>query len=118
MSSHIKCEILRFSVPDWLFWVTKSTLLADSTDRSVYAQVRICQLSVENGRMVDDEEYVFRISVDIYDAANDTWSTCCSMEARRSTLGVAVLNGCIFAVGGFDGSTGLASGSFSFSFED
>lgn len=29
------------------------------------------------------------------------------MDARRSTLGVAVLNGCIYAVGGFDGSTGL-----------
>lgn len=31
------------------------------------------------------------------------------MEARRSTLGVAVLSGCIYAVGGFDGSTGLSS---------
>ena len=31
------------------------------------------------------------------------------MEARRSTLGVAVLNDCIYAVGGFDGSTGLNS---------
>lgn len=29
------------------------------------------------------------------------------MEARRSTLGVAVLGNCIYAVGGFDGSTGL-----------
>lgn len=48
-------------------------------------------------------------TVDIYDAASDTWSTCCSMEARRSTLGVAVLNGCIYAVGGFDGSSGLSS---------
>lgn len=28
------------------------------------------------------------------------------MEARRSTLGVAVLNGSIYAVGGFDGTTG------------
>lgn len=31
------------------------------------------------------------------------------MEARRSTLGVAVLNGCIYAVGGFDGSSGLST---------
>ena len=30
-----------------------------------------------------------------------------SMEARRSTLGVAVMNDQIFAVGGFDGSCGL-----------
>lgn len=28
------------------------------------------------------------------------------MEARRSTLGAAVLNGLLYAVGGFDGSTG------------
>lgn len=46
-------------------------------------------------------------TVDVYDAAMDTWSSCESMDARRSTLGVAVLNGCIYAVGGFDGSTGL-----------
>lgn len=43
----------------------------------------------------------------MYDAVLDKWSTCASMEARRSTLGVAVLNNCIYAVGGFDGSTGL-----------
>lgn len=28
------------------------------------------------------------------------------MEARRSTLGAAVLDGMVYAVGGFDGSTG------------
>ncbi len=32
------------------------------------------------------------------------------MEARRSTLGVAVMNGLVYAIGGFDGSTGLSSG--------
>lgn len=48
-------------------------------------------------------------TVDVYDPTTDTWSQCSSMEARRSTLGVAVLNGCIYAVGGFDGSTGLSS---------
>lgn len=31
------------------------------------------------------------------------------MEARRSTLGVAVIDSCIYAVGGFDGGTGLSS---------
>ena len=30
-----------------------------------------------------------------------------SMLSRRSTLGVAVLNGCLYAVGGFDGTNGL-----------
>uniref|UniRef100_A0A1B0G5I6 Kelch repeat protein n=1 Tax=Glossina morsitans morsitans TaxID=37546 RepID=A0A1B0G5I6_GLOMM len=48
-------------------------------------------------------------TVDVYDPATDQWSTSNSMETRRSTLGVAVLNGCIYAVGGFDGKTGLSS---------
>ena len=46
-------------------------------------------------------------TVDEYDPARDTWTSIASMEARRSTLGVAVLNNRIYAVGGFDGSTGL-----------
>jgi kelch-like protein 2/3 len=46
-------------------------------------------------------------TVDVYDPATDTWSSIASMEARRSTLGVAVLNEYIYAVGGFDGSAGL-----------
>jgi len=37
-------------------------------------------------------------TVDVYDAASDSWTSCASMEARRSTLGVAVLNNCIYAV--------------------
>ena len=44
-----------------------------------------------------------------YDPLRDIWSSAPNMEARRSTLGVAVLNDCIYAVGGFDGSTGLNS---------
>ena len=31
------------------------------------------------------------------------------MLSRRSTLGVAVLNDCLYAVGGFDGNSGLDS---------
>ena len=31
------------------------------------------------------------------------------MLSRRSTLGVAVLNDCVYAVGGFDGNSGLDS---------
>ena len=46
-------------------------------------------------------------TVDEYDPNLDTWTSIASMEARRSTLGVAVLNNRIYAVGGFDGSTGL-----------
>ena len=37
-------------------------------------------------------------TVDVYDPARDSWSSCASMEARRSTLGVATLNNCIYAV--------------------
>nr|CAI5861458.1 unnamed protein product [Callosobruchus analis] len=44
-------------------------------------------------------------TVDVYDPALDTWSSCDSMEARRSTLGVAVLEGKIYAVGGYDGAS-------------
>ena len=46
-------------------------------------------------------------TVDMYDPTADTWSSIASMEARRSTLGVAVLSDQIYAVGGFDGSSGL-----------
>ena len=46
-------------------------------------------------------------TANVYDAALDQRSTCDLMEARRSTLGVAVLGNCIYAVGSFDGSTGL-----------
>lgn len=45
-------------------------------------------------------------TVDVYDPVKDMWTSCPSMEARRSTLGVAVLHGNIYAVGGFDGSSG------------
>lgn len=45
-------------------------------------------------------------TVDVYDPVRNMWSSVASMEARRSTLGVAVLNGMIYAVGGFDGTTG------------
>ncbi len=46
-------------------------------------------------------------TVDVYDPVRDMWSTVASMEARRSTLGAALLNGLIYGVGGFDGSSGI-----------
>lgn len=48
-------------------------------------------------------------SVDVYDIASDAWAPGPALCARRSTLGVAVLGGTIYAVGGFDGATGLSS---------
>ena len=45
-------------------------------------------------------------TVDVYDTVKDVWTTVQPMEARRSTLGAAVLDGMVYAVGGFDGSTG------------
>ncbi|VDN01091.1 unnamed protein product [Thelazia callipaeda] len=48
-------------------------------------------------------------SVDAYDFHTDTWFAAPSMDARRSTLGVAVIDQLMIAVGGFDGSTGLSS---------
>ena len=49
-------------------------------------------------------------TVDMYDPVKDMWSSIASMEARRSTLGAAVLNTMIYAVGGFDGSSGKGNG--------
>ena len=46
-------------------------------------------------------------TVDMYDPTADAWTSIASMDARRSTLGVAVLSDMIYAVGGFDGSSGL-----------
>lgn len=37
-------------------------------------------------------------TVDVYDPNTDTWQVAPSMEARRSTLGVAVIDSCIYAV--------------------
>lgn len=37
-------------------------------------------------------------TVDVYDAVLDQWTVSAGMEARRSTLGVAVLNNMIYAV--------------------
>lgn len=45
-------------------------------------------------------------TVDCYDPTADRWTSVSSMQDRRSTLGAAVLNGLLYAVGGFDGSTG------------
>ena len=45
-------------------------------------------------------------TVDCYDPATERWTCVSSMQDRRSTLGAAVLNGLLYAVGGFDGSTG------------
>lgn len=45
-------------------------------------------------------------TVDVYDGVRDQWSAVSSMQERRSTLGAAVLGDLLYAVGGFDGSTG------------
>nr|7ON6_A Chain A, SAKe6AE [synthetic construct] len=43
-------------------------------------------------------------SVEAYDPETDTWSLVAPMKTRRSGVGVAVLDGRIYAVGGYDGS--------------
>ena len=48
-------------------------------------------------------------TVDEYNPADDSWTSAPSMDARRSTLGVAVWKDCIYAVGGFDGSMGKST---------
>ena len=46
-------------------------------------------------------------SVEQLDLEQGRWVPVESMLSRRSTLGVAVLDGCLYAVGGFDGTNGL-----------
>ena len=41
------------------------------------------------------------------DPEQGKWLAVENMLSRRSTLGVAVFNGELYAVGGFDGTTGL-----------
>lgn len=60
-----------------------------------------CGIAVINGKVyaVGGFNGSLRVrTVDVYDPARDSWSSCASMEARRSTLGVATLNNCIYAV--------------------
>ncbi len=46
-------------------------------------------------------------TVERLDLEEGKWILETPMLSRRSTLGVAVLNGILYAVGGFDGTTGL-----------
>jgi kelch-like protein 18 len=48
-------------------------------------------------------------SVERYDPASDTWTKVKSMLSRRCRLGVATLNGKLYACGGYDGSSFLKS---------
>ena len=48
-------------------------------------------------------------SVEIFDPVTQTWSFSPSLSHPRSNVGVAVVKGCLFAVGGFSGKTFLDS---------
>lgn len=47
--------------------------------------------------------------MDIYNPRTKEWIQGPEMICRRGTLGVGLLNGKMYAVGGFDGVTGLSS---------
>ena len=44
-----------------------------------------------------------------YDPASDSWSPVVAMNSRRSGVGLSVVNGKLYATGGFDGATYLKS---------
>lgn len=44
------------------------------------------------------------ISAEVYDPKTDTWALIESMSTRRSSVGVGVVDGSLYAVGGYDGS--------------
>lgn len=50
---------------------------------------------------------LLRRTVERLDLDQGRWVLMEPMLSRRSTLGVAVLNGFLYAVGGFDGTNGL-----------
>lgn len=41
-------------------------------------------------------------TVEVYDPHTNKWSGCASMSKRRGCVGVAVLGGCLYALGGHD----------------
>lgn len=41
-------------------------------------------------------------SVEYYDPHTNKWTSCCPMIRRRCSVGVGVLNGYLYAVGGYD----------------
>nr|7ON7_A Chain A, SAKe6BE-L2 [synthetic construct]7ON7_B Chain B, SAKe6BE-L2 [synthetic construct] len=50
-------------------------------------------------------------SVEAYDPERNEWSLVAPLSTRRSGVGVAVLNGLIYAVGGYDGSPDYSTGT-------
>ena len=59
-------------------------------------------LYVIGGQTKHDNCYNHLASVEKYDPARDTWTAVASMGTKRYGLGVAVLDGMLYAVGGFD----------------
>lgn len=45
------------------------------------------------------------LQVEQYDPCSDTWATTTSMVEHRSSVGVGVLDGLLYAVGGYNGQT-------------
>jgi kelch-like protein 1/4/5 len=43
------------------------------------------------------------ISIEKYDLRKDSWSQVANMNGRRLQFGIAVIDGCLFVVGGRDG---------------
>ena len=46
---------------------------------------------------------VYHNSVHCYDPINDRWNTIAPLNERRAYVGAAVVDGCIFVIGGFNG---------------
>lgn len=52
--------------------------------------------------MIDDLGYRIYDSVECYDTQKDQWSYVASMRTKRCRLGLAALNGKLYAAGGYD----------------
>lgn len=78
--------------------------IKDSSDRLIEA--------IGNAdRMVEKRFFIGNVSsltglssAEVYDPKTNTWTLIESMSTRRSSVGVGVVHGELYAVGGYDGS--------------
>ncbi|XP_016663760.1 kelch-like protein 3 [Acyrthosiphon pisum] len=62
----------------------------------------------EVGGYNDETDKVLN-SVECYDPTTDSWTSIAKMQVRRCSVGVRVLDGILYALGGYDGSKTLRS---------
>jgi N-acetylneuraminic acid mutarotase len=86
--------------PDTDTWTTKASLLTARHSPGVAAINGM--LYVVGGEAGAETNHASLASVEAYDPLTDTWTSKLPMPTARSRLGVAVIDGILYAVGGFN----------------